>query len=162
MQDYETQYEKATVNFEAVKIAMRQDKNGYVLTLSVHPDDVPESLLRNWVGSRYQVAMVQLSDDEQPIIPKHKSEGAKYVAKAGLICKEREFQLFMFDRSTYGSEELKEHIQVNYTLEDCVEDLRKELNVSSRKELMEDKKARYKLDELIKEFRKSKYYYGRR
>jgi hypothetical protein len=68
----------------------------------------------------------------------------------------------MFDRSTYGSEELKEHIQVNYTLEDCVEDLRKELNVSSRKELMEDKKARYKLDELIKEFRKSKYYYGRR
>ena len=52
MQDYETQYEKATVNFEAVKIAMRQDKNGYVLTLSVHPDDVPESLLRNWVGSR--------------------------------------------------------------------------------------------------------------
>jgi hypothetical protein len=28
--------------FEGVKVAMKQDKTGYVLTLSMHPDEVPE------------------------------------------------------------------------------------------------------------------------
>jgi len=51
-----------TLQFEAVKVALKQNKDGYVLTLNVHPDEVPDSLLRDFVGARYQVVMVRLSD----------------------------------------------------------------------------------------------------
>jgi transposase len=44
-----------TLQFEGVKVALKQDKTGYVLNLSMHPDDVPEELLRDFVGARYQV-----------------------------------------------------------------------------------------------------------
>ena len=30
-----------TLQFEGVKVALKQDKTGYVLTLSMHPDDIP-------------------------------------------------------------------------------------------------------------------------
>ena len=30
-----------TLQFEAVKIAMKQDKTGIILTLNIHPDDLP-------------------------------------------------------------------------------------------------------------------------
>mgnify|MGYP003658701148 CR=1 FL=1 len=56
-----------TLQFEAVKMAIKQDKNGYALTLSVHPDMIPEGLLRDFVGSRYQVVMVRINENEQPM-----------------------------------------------------------------------------------------------
>ena len=56
-----------TSNFEGVKVALKQDKTGYVLTLSIHPDDVPDEILRDFVGSRYQVVMVRLNSQEQPM-----------------------------------------------------------------------------------------------
>ena len=152
MQDYETQYERATINFEGVKIAMRQDKNGYILTLSVHPDEVPESLLRDWVGSRYQVAMVHIGDDEMPIVPKNKTEGERYVAKAGLLCKEREFQLFIADRNNLPTTMIE-----NFDHNDCAECLRRELNIESRSQLMDNKEARQKLDMIILDFGRSEW-----
>jgi hypothetical protein len=33
MHDYEEQMKRATINFESVKIAIRQDKNGYILRI---------------------------------------------------------------------------------------------------------------------------------
>lgn len=152
MQDYETQYEKATINFEGVKIAMRQDKNGYILTLSVHPNEVPESLLRDWVGSRYQVAMVQIGDDEMPVVPKNKTEGERYVAKAGLLCKEREFQLYIADRNN-----IPESMVEDFNSDNCAECLRRELGIDSRSELMENKEARQQLDMIILDYGKSQW-----
>ena len=35
--------------------ALKQDKTGFVLTLNMHPDEIPEELLRDFVGARYQV-----------------------------------------------------------------------------------------------------------
>ena len=55
-----------TLQFESVKVALKQDKTGYVLTLCLHPDEIPEELLRDYVGARYQVVMVRLSTDETP------------------------------------------------------------------------------------------------
>ena len=54
------------VNFEALKVSMRQNKDGYLLTLAVHPDEVPEEIMRDFVGSRYAVAMLRIGDDEMP------------------------------------------------------------------------------------------------
>ena len=53
-----------TSQFEGVKVAIKQDKTGYVLTLSIHPDEIPDEVLRDFVGSRYQVVMVRLNTDE--------------------------------------------------------------------------------------------------
>ena len=54
------------VSFEAVKTSMMQDKNGTNIRLTIHPDDVPQELHKDWVGSRYMVVMVKLNDDDTP------------------------------------------------------------------------------------------------
>ena len=74
----------AAVHFEAVKIAATQNKDGYVLKLSIHPNEVPESLMRDWVGSRYTVAMVKMDDDQTPIIPEDKKGADRAVQIAGM------------------------------------------------------------------------------
>jgi hypothetical protein len=56
-----------TSQFEGVKVAIKQDRTGYVLTLSVHPDEIPSEILRDFVGARYQVVMVRLGEDERPV-----------------------------------------------------------------------------------------------
>ena len=56
-----------TLTFEAIKVALKQDKTGYVLTLCIHPDDVPLDLLRDFVGSHYQVVMVRIEKYLDPI-----------------------------------------------------------------------------------------------
>jgi len=56
-----------TSQFEAVKVAIKQDKTGYVLTLSIHPDEIPDEVLRDFVGARYQVVMVRLNGEEKPM-----------------------------------------------------------------------------------------------
>ena len=38
------------LQFEARKVALKQDRTGYVLTLSLHPDEIPEELLRDLLG----------------------------------------------------------------------------------------------------------------
>lgn len=57
----------SAVHFEAVKIAAKQDKNGYVLTLSIHPSQVPEEIFRDLVGQRYIIAMSALTDQDEPV-----------------------------------------------------------------------------------------------
>ena len=152
MHDYEEQMKRATINFESVKIAIRQDKNGYILTLAVHTNDIPDSLLRDWVGSRYQVAMVLLNDQDEPVVPKNKTDGEKAVAKAGLLCRERSFQLFMADKHDKAEWEIE-----GLDVEETAQLLRYDLNIQSRSELMDNKNAREKLEEIILEYGKSEW-----
>ncbi len=141
--DYEDEIKRATINFEAVKISMRQDKHEHILVLSVHPEDVPESLFRSWVGSRFKVAMVQLDDNEEPVVPKQKTDGERAIARAGLMCKDKEFQSFVCERCGF----------IDVTEEETVAYVRKYVVVKSRKELMDNKEARDKLSELVDMFK---------
>ena len=59
----------AAINFEAVKLALRQSKDGIALTLSVHPSDMPAALWSHPIGARYMVALVRLDDTDQPVSP---------------------------------------------------------------------------------------------
>ena len=54
------------VSFEAVKTSMMQDKNGTNIKLTIHPNDVPQELHKDMVGSRYMVVMVKLNEDGTP------------------------------------------------------------------------------------------------
>ena len=134
----------SAISFEAVKTAIRQDRNGYTLILSIHPNDVPDQLLRSWVGSRYQVALVQIGDDERPFKPVGKipegfvegsgkfqidkpdkishTEGERMVALAGELCRTPSFQKWIGASSE----------------EDAARQLREMLGIESRKELLEN------------------------
>jgi hypothetical protein len=82
------------MNFEAVLISFRKDKNGINIVLTVSPHDVPEQLMLAPVGARYQIAAVRLDDNEQPLVPP-KSEGELAVMRAGILCQEEEFQAWL-------------------------------------------------------------------
>lgn len=77
------------LQFEARKVALKQDRTGYVLTLSLHPDEIPVELLRDFVGSRYACALVRIQDDESPTAYSNR------VQTAGMLCRAIEFQEFL-------------------------------------------------------------------
>ena len=122
-----------TLQFEAVKIALKQDKTGYILTLNMHPDEVPVELLRDFVGSRYQVVMVRLADDNRPM-----NRDAEYardpVRTAGILCRDKDFASYL-----YSVGQIPESTEAQ-----VIEWLKQELGIQSRKELKESpEKARH-------------------
>jgi len=84
-----------TSQFEAVKVAIKQDKTGYVLTLSIHPDEIPDEVLRDFVGARYQVVMVRLSGEEKPM-DREQDLPKDLVQLAGILCNDQKFHDWLF------------------------------------------------------------------
>lgn len=131
-----------TLQFEGVKIALKQDKNGYVLTLGMHPDDAPEDLLRDFVGARYQVVMVRLNLTEEPLDRQQEFEGDRAVRIAGMLCRNSKFWEYLCDQA----------LILEASEEEATEYLRHYLEIQSRSELKTNDQARIRLDALYKEF----------
>jgi len=119
------------LQFEARKIAMKQDRTGYVLTLSLHPDEIPEELLRDFVGARYACALVRIQDDETP------TSYVNRVQQAALLCKRYDFQDFL------GA--ISESMAARKLCDKC--------GIESRSELNGNLEAQQKFDDLVKEFK---------
>lgn len=130
-----------TLNFEAVKIAMKQDKTGHILTLNVHPDDVPVHLFRDFVGARYQVVMVRIGEDNKPM-NREQQLAPDYVRMAGMLCRDKSFHLFLVDGG--------------HTFEDteaaATEWIKEWLGVKSRADIPTSNSATQKLLSLYEEF----------
>lgn len=88
---------KNTVQCEVVKVAMAQDKNGHILKVSIHPNDLPKDLVLDPLGTRYVMVLARLNDQDEVVPPKEKSEGDKAVDIAGLLCRNDRFISWMFD-----------------------------------------------------------------
>ena len=88
----------AAVNFEAVKTSMSQSKQGTILRLALHPNEVPPSLHTDWVGSRYMVAMVKLGDDDQPEISTEQRDTGRLISSAGMLCRNVDFAHYIFEQ----------------------------------------------------------------
>lgn len=131
-----------TLNFEAVKVALKQDKTGYVLTLCLHPDEIPEDLLRDFVGSRYQVVMVRLNTSEQPMDRQDEFAGSRAIKLAGVLCRDPKFWEFLHE-----SNEI-----LSATEKDATEWLRDYLGVASRADLKTNHEARVRLETIRMEF----------
>ena len=86
-----------TSQFEGKKIALKQTKDGIVMSLAIHPDDLPEELMRDFVGSRYMVVMVRLGDDERPV-NREEYAGAQLVKLAGMLCRDRSFWEYLYEK----------------------------------------------------------------
>jgi hypothetical protein len=131
-----------TLQFEAVKMAMKQDKEGYVLTLRMHPDEIPEDLLRDFVGARYQCVLVRLDGNDKPMNKEIEYAGDKIVQTSGVICRDPDFWNFLFDR-----------LQIMVPCEkDATDWLRSHLGVQSRADLRTNINARDRFNLLHEEF----------
>jgi hypothetical protein len=130
-----------TLQFEAVKIAMKQDKTGIILTLNIHPDELPIDLMRDFVGARYQVVMVRLNDADKPM-----SRDAEYsrdpVRTAGILCRDKQFAQYLYSKEQIF--EMKE--------DDVIEWLKSELDIESRTELKEDQQKAKRFWAINEEF----------
>jgi hypothetical protein len=88
--------DQETRTFEAIKVSMRQDKDGHIILLRIHPDDIPEDLHKDWVGSRYMVAMALLDEEGKPVEKTHVTdEGIKLVQQAGMLCRDETFYEYL-------------------------------------------------------------------
>ena len=132
-----------TLQFEAVKIAMKQDKTGIILTLNIHPDELPVDLMRDFVGARYQVVMVRLNDADKPM-----SRDAEYsrdpVRTAGILCRDKQFAQYLFEK-----EEIFEKKEA-----DVIEWLKGEIDIESRTELKEDQQKAKKFWAIYEEYQR--------
>ena len=128
-------------NFEAIKVAMKQDKSGYILTLCIHPDEISEEILRDFVGARYQVVMVRLTEEEKPM-NREQELGRDSIRVAGMLCRDQEFWRF-----------LKEAGQIfDADEESAIEWLKYELGVPSRSDIPKSQIAVNKLIGIKQEF----------
>lgn len=124
------------IQFEARKVALKQDRTGFILTLSVHPDEIPEELMRDFVGARYGCALVRIQDDETPTVYNNR------VKKAGMLCKDFPFKQFVG---------LKTNTKV-VDEDECAKTLCLLLGIESRTELNGNKQAQNAFDDLVKEY----------
>ena len=131
-----------TLQFEGVKVALKQDKTGYVLTLSMHPDDIPEDLLRDFVGARYQVVMVRINQNEEPLDRQAEFEGDRAVRIAAMLCKDPKFWKYLYSEEQIFDEDM----------EDATEWVRNYLNIPSRSDLKTNREAQILLDRLHREY----------
>jgi hypothetical protein len=131
-----------TIQFEGVKVALKQDKTGYVLTLSMHPDDIPEDLLRDFVGARYQVVMVRLDSNEKPMDPQEEFAGDRALRIAGMLCRDPKFWEFLYSRSDINTKDY----------ESATQWLRFYLDLESRSQLKTNAAAQSQLDKLYREY----------
>ena len=131
-----------TLQFEAVKVALKQDATGYVLTLKVHPDEIPDELMRDFVGTRYVIVAARLNDDETPVSVNNR------VTRAGMLCRDSRFHQWL-DSGDYESK---------HTEQSAISWLHDRCGIDSRTELNGNKTAQIKFDKIIKDFEGSKYY----
>ena len=123
-------------------MAMKQDRTGYVLTLSVHPDEVPDEILRDFVGARSQVVMVRLNGNDQPMI-REQEYAPDPVKIAGILCRDVDFHRFLVEIGNIA--EANEKSTIDW--------MRNELGIASRTELKTNTDAARHLFAINEEFK---------
>jgi hypothetical protein len=133
---------KNTLQCEVVKIAMSQDKNGHVLKLAIHPNDLPKDLVLDPLGSRYVMVLARLNDQDEIMAPKEKTDGERAVASASLMCRNDRFVAWLADRG-YARDDTEDSAR---------EGVREFCSVKSISELATNEDARRKFVGLREEF----------
>lgn len=134
--------DQPTIQFEGVKMGLRQSKDGYVLNLAVHPDELPADLMRDFVGSRYVVVMVRIGDDEQPLDRDAAFPGDSAVKMAGMICRDKYFWEFVFNLAA---------VEID-SEDECRAWLCDYLNIEARRELKTSPEARDLFNKMLRGF----------
>lgn len=126
------------LHFEALKAYLKQDARGWVLSLIVNPLDLPYDLTISPLGTRYMVALVEVSDQGTSVAPKHKTQGEKVVQQAGIMADNPRFQRWLVTKG-YAMEA---------TEAEAADAIRSHCGIESRKELSSNQKAQEAFREL--------------
>jgi hypothetical protein len=130
----------SALQFEAIKVALKQDASGFVLTLKIHPDELPEEVLRDFVGARYALAMVRINEDETP------RQYENRVKKAGILCRDVRFRKWI--ESVEGQSCEDEGRAVAWLHYACL--------IKSRTELNGNKMAQKAFDQIVEKYEREK------
>ena len=130
------------IAFEGRKVGVSQTKDGIILRISIHPDECPTTVWRDWVGTRYQIAMVRIGDDEQPTAHDSVIIANKAIASAGMMCRDEAFQSWLAAEGIGGDIEVDVHDTERW----AIDALRGYLGITSRTEMKTNKEA---LDKFI-------------
>lgn len=142
-----TDVRAAALAIEAVKVSMSQTKDGMKITFVIHPDDGDaKELFSHHVGSRYQLALVLLGDDGEPVMPKSKTDAERAVVAAGMIVREAAFLTWLYERGYVISP--TEDEALDYIYHQC--------GITSRSELKTNTKARAAFDDIRTTFAKER------
>ena len=127
--------------FEAVKVGIKQDNSGYILTLRIHPDDLDERIMRDFVGARYMTVMVRLNEEERPM--NREQELAKDMVRvSGMLCRDPDFWQFLQESGEIIEKSDKE----------ATEWLKRYLKVESRADISKSQEAVEKMLGIKREF----------
>ena len=164
---------------ECIKVGYRQGKEGHILSLAMNPHDVPDAVATASLGSRWMVALVQISDDEQPqgqdnsgsapspsladaadspaAAPKPKKHWADYSPsqQAWMMCCNRDFAIWLANRMDFPTVTAGDDDEV-------AERLRRELAINSRSDLDTNPEAAKRWRELHSMFTADTQYGDRR
>ena len=132
-----------TSQFEGKKVALKQTKDGHVLTLAIHPDEIPEEILRDFVGARYMVVMVRIGENEEPMV---RQPVNKHISVAGMLCRDPQFWEFLFEQG----------LLLETSEKDATEWLKSYLDIESRSELKDNEEAQIALNKILREFKEWK------
>lgn len=132
-----------TSQFEGKKVALKQTKDGHVLTLAIHPDEIPEEILRDFVGARYMVVMVRIGENEEPM---ERQPVNKHISVAGMLCRDPQFWEFLFEQG----------LLLETSEKDATDWLKSYLNIQSRSELKDNEEAQIALNKILREFKEWK------
>lgn len=112
------------------------------MTLRMHPDQIPEDLLRDYVGARYQCVLVRLDGNDKPMNKEIEYAGDRLVQLSGMYCRNPDFWDFLYDR-----------LQITIPCEsETTEWLRTHLGVQTRAELRTNSNARDRFNLLHEDF----------
>lgn len=128
--------------FEAVKYAFKQDKNGCILTIVIHPDDLPESVFRDYIGARYKFEGIRLDSSEKAMDRQEEFAGDRAVRVAGMICRDPNFWEYLYAKSEIPTKDY----------ESATQWLRFYLELESRSQLKTNIDAQEKLVKLHREY----------
>jgi hypothetical protein len=117
--------------FEAIKYALRQNKEGVAITLVVNPNDIPRDLLNDAIGQRYMVGMGKISDGEEIIEGDNAREAKRLLISCGALCRDSDFQRWI-ENNGYAMEASEEAVAAA---------VRGLLKVKSRAEIKTDEEA---------------------
>ena len=130
-----------TSQFEAVKVGMKQDNSGYILTLRIHPDEVPEEIMRDFVGARYMAVMVRLTEEERPM-NREQELSKDMVRVSGILCRDPKFWEFLSESGQV----------IEKTEKEATTWLKTYLKVESRADIGKSQQATEKMLGLKQEF----------
>lgn len=120
------------INFECRKLHLKQSKDGFVLSVLIHPNDLPEEVIMSPLMSQYMVAMVRMADNSEPQENKTKTEEERAVTSAAMLCENERFRNWLEAKG----------VVVDNSKEETIDYVRRFCGIRSRSDLKSNAGAR--------------------